>query len=187
MQFTGIILAGGKSSRMGFDKSQILFKGNTFLNHAVNLLRNYTDEIIISSNRKIETDLKIFADSYKDIGPIGGLQTCLAEIKTQKAIVIPVDMPLLNTHIINKLINQADFNKEINIFKIENRYQMLVGIYDKSILQTIEKQITDKNYKLRNLLQKSSTHIIKLNTFKQEFINVNDNKQLAEINTSNGQ
>ncbi len=185
MQLSAIIIAGGKSKRMGFDKTNIVYQGKTFLQNAVDLLRTFSDDIIISSNQALSTAIPVIPDVITDMGPIGGLYACLPKIKYDKSLVIPVDMPLLNAEIINHMIQNADFQKDINIFQVADKLQSLVGIYDKNTVQLMAKQIEQKDYKLRHLLQKSAYHLIDGSKFATQFINVNSPEELAKIKSIN--
>ena len=182
MKLTGVIIAGGQSKRMGEDKLFIRFQGDTLLNRAIALLKNITDEIIISTNRTdLELKYRIVADKVADIGPLGGIYTALLEAKTQKILIIPVDMPLLNMQIIAHLLKNFDNDALINVYRTQNHTQMLVGLYDKKLLPLIKKQIENNQYKLRSLLQLSAINIIDGSTFEELFVNTNTPEQLKKI------
>ena len=185
MQLSAIIIAGGKSRRMGFDKTKMIYQGQSMLQKSVELAGYFSTDIIISSNRLPEMDIPVLADKIPDIGPLGGLHTCLKRIKNPKALVLPADMPLLDEQVLEYLIKKADFQKDINIFQAEGRWHPLVGIYDKNILPLIEKQIAEKDYKLRNLLQKSAFHLIDGSSFAGKFININTPEEWAKLQANN--
>ena len=182
MKITGVIIAGGQSKRMGKDKLSIRFQGDTLLNKAIALLKKFSDEIMISANRS-DLDLKyrIIADKVTNIGPLGGIYSALLEAKTQKILIIPVDMPLINEEIIACLLKNSDKEALINLYKTQNRTQMLVGLYDKKLLPIIEKQIENKQYKLRDLLQLSANNLIDGSTFEELFVNANTPGELQKL------
>ena len=178
---SAIILAGGKSKRMGTDKTQLIYNNKTLLEHTIDLLLPFSTDILISGTIRQQTGYPVIPDEIQDVGPLGGLYTCLTQIKNKQAIVLPADMPLLTHHIIEYLIHSADFNKNVNIFKTNEQWQTLVGIYSKDILPLIKDQIKEKNYKLRHLLQKSSLHLIDGSKFAKQFINVNSPDQWRKL------
>ncbi len=186
MQLSAIIIAGGKSRRMGIDKKKMIYRNQTLLQKTVALAEYFTHDIIISSNNPNELFYRTIADEIDDIGPLGGLFSCLKYAQQQHILVLPVDMPLLDKQIIQYLLNQADKQKMINVYNVNNRLQMLVGIYNKGILPLIEKQIELKDYKLRNLLQKSAYHLIDGSNFADKFININTPEQWAALQKNNG-
>jgi len=171
---------------MGFDKTQILFRGQTFLENTIDLMRQYTDDIIISSNSDLATDLTVFTDKIPNIGPMGGIYTCLQKIKYQKTLIIATDMPLLDNEIIDYLIKNTTENSEISISKAQNRLQMLVGIYDQNILTLLKKQITKKDYKLNHLLDKTQHQIIDATQFEHKFTNINSPNEWKNLKAEDG-
>ena len=187
MKVSGIVIAGGKSLRMGTDKSSLVFQNQSFLNRAVSLLQNFTDDIIVSTNDIIKAiNYKTIPDAIHNTGPIGGLYTCLSYIKYDSALVIPVDMPLLTTDVFTFLLQQADSSKKINIFRANNRLQMLTGLYHKDLIPIIKQQIDAGDYKLQNLLKKTPHHIINAGDFSAQFININTPESLQKLQQKNG-
>jgi len=174
MNLTGVIIAGGKSKRMGKNKLLLTFQNQTLLDKAVYLLENFTSKIIISTNNDtLQTSYTVLRDSIQNIGPLAGIYQALNNATTPRIIIIPVDMPLLNKQILQFLLNKSEEYAQINIFKTTQHIQMLVGIYHKSLLPVIEKQIEKKLYKLRDLLPVSSVNYIDGTQFEDKFINVN--------------
>ena len=187
MKISGILIAGGKSKRMGTDKSLLTYGQQSFVERAANLLLQFTDDLLISSNTDYpDFNYKIVPDKILNTGPIGGLYTCLPYIKYDMALVIPVDMPLLTTEVISYLLEQADFSKKINIFRANDRLQMLTGLYHKDLLPVLKQQIDTGDYKLRNLLNKTPHHIIDAGDFSSQFVNINTPESLQKIQQKNG-
>ena len=187
MKISGIVIAGGKSLRMGTDKSSLVFQNQSFLNRAISLLQNFTDDIIVSTNDKIKAiNYKTIPDAIHNTGPISGLYTCLSHIKYDIALIIPVDMPLLTTEVLTYLLKQADFSKKVNIFRTNDRLQMLTGLYHKDLVPVLKQQIDTGDFKLRNLLKKTSHHIIDAGDFSSQFVNINTPESLQKIQQKNG-
>ncbi len=179
---TAGILAGGKSTRMGKDKAMLLYKEQTLLQHAIDLLTPFGKQLYVSSNVTY-ADLKIpiVSDSIKDVGPIGGIYSLLKEIKTQKLILTAVDTPLLTPEIIRYLLDTYDEKSQITVLKTTDGLQMLVGIYDKSLVPIIEKQIAKKDYKLAHLIDHAKTQILDATSFSASFVNVNTKGEYKKI------
>jgi len=179
---SGAIIAGGKSTRMGVDKAMIKLNQDTFLQKAISLIASFTNNIFISSNRSYpKIDFPIIKDTIIGIGPLGGIQAILKAIPTQKVLLIPVDTPLLNEKVIQYILDNSDFEKEIIICKTHDGVQMLIGIYDVSLLPLIENQIKSKDYKLSNLLKKANVQIIEIDDFKEFFVNINTKIELNDL------
>ena len=184
MDITGVVIAGGKSRRMGFDKASIVFNNATFLQRSIDLLNQFTPDILISSNACQSNEYVIVPDEIENIGPLGGLYSCLRKSKYSKVFVVPVDMPLLDKEIITYLLDNADFSKSATIFQVLGRKHPLVGIYDVSLVSQIHSQIKKKDYKLLNLLQMSSCQVISGDRFAHKFVNVNSLDELSKLNES---
>jgi len=181
MKITGIVIAGGKSQRMGYDKKSIQYSGQSFLNRALELLSEVTDEVIISSNDDIDSDFHIIKDEIKGIGPIGGIYSGLKNIQNEMALIIPTDLPLLDKEILNQLLNSYDGKSLACVYEVDGQLEALVGLYHKNILGQIERQISSGEYKLQVLLEKVISQKISGDTFRRKFLNINSPKDLENL------
>ena len=158
MMITGIVLAGGKSSRMGVDKCLLKMNDFTFIEKAANVLSNICDNILLSSNRdefqKFGFDL--VKDIYSDIGPLGGIHASLQKSKTETNIIIACDLPFLTADLLTFLLAKSDsFDAVVPVF--EGKVETLAGVYKKVLLPEIEEQINQKQYKILSLLESVNT------------------------------
>lgn len=152
---TGIILAGGKSERMGADKGLMEWKGKRLVEYSVHALRPICDRIIICTNNDGYSylGLSIVKDKYTGIGPIGGLHAGLIVSDTDHNIVLSCDMPLVDQDVIELLLtNVLDFQAVVPVIK---GHQIGVcAYYHKSVLETLESEIKNNFFKLKLFLQK---------------------------------
>ena len=96
---TAIILAGGKSQRMGSNKAFLKYGGKTFIEHQVNSLSKIFGEIIISANDAsayASLNLPIVADVMPEKSPLSGICAGLMRAKSSYAFIIACDMPFIN-------------------------------------------------------------------------------------------
>lgn len=97
----GIVLAGGRSSRMGVDKATVEFAGHPLIEHALGILRGAGLPVSIAGDRP---DLKDFAPTVADLGssagPLGGICGALQVTSVTWTVFIPVDLPLLPSFLI---------------------------------------------------------------------------------------
>ena len=105
----GLVLAGGKSSRMGRDKATMLWNGRTMADHARYLLLSTknVNEVWISRN---DGQLDSIPDQTPEIGPLGGLQAAFYKFAPDFpswVLLLPVDMPLLKTEMLETLQQAA--------------------------------------------------------------------------------
>ncbi|TJX15409.1 molybdenum cofactor guanylyltransferase [Tissierella creatinini] len=101
---TAIILAGGKSSRMGFDKQLLNINEARLIDDVISKLKVQFDEIIIVTNKPelyIGSPHIITSDIFKDMGPLGGIHAGLKLSSSQYAFVVACDMPNINMEYMN--------------------------------------------------------------------------------------
>jgi len=97
-----VLLAGGRSSRMGRDKALLPWGDGTLLTHMHALLRAAgADEVVVSGDRP---DLDGVRDVLPDTGPMGALAQLVPRLCDGPWIVVPVDMPLLSTALLRALL-----------------------------------------------------------------------------------
>ncbi|NCU32376.1 MAG: molybdenum cofactor guanylyltransferase, partial [Candidatus Moranbacteria bacterium] len=104
---TAIVLAGGKSSRMGEDKSLLPVNGRPLIAHIVDQLRDRFDEIIIGANdpeKYAFLNLPVVTDIEKDKGPLMGIYSCLNASTNDVNFVTACDIPVMNTKLISDML-----------------------------------------------------------------------------------
>jgi molybdenum cofactor guanylyltransferase len=192
---TGIILSGGKSLRMGINKS-LLRIGNKFaIEIIVDLMKLIFENNFLSTNTFEEYEflkLPMVEDVFKQAGPLGGIHSALLNSKTEKNFIISCDVPLMNREMIKYTINiQTD--SKIVISRAAGYLQPLVGIYHRSLLPEIEKILritSEENTKhshksLHKLIESVGTEIIDptpLPFYSDElFFNLNNKKDYEFI------
>ena len=171
---TGVVLAGGESSRMEEDKSLILFRKKKLIDFSLIALKPYCKEVFISSSKIVHQafDYKIIKDEYDNIGPIAGIHSALKNATTDYVIILPCDSPMVKKQFIEFLISEIAEDIDAVIPKNKELLEPLFGIYHKRILPVIEKQIIRKDYKLGHLIEKINTKIIEVQD-RSCFININ--------------
>ena len=180
---TGIILSGGKSSRMGENKSLLKIGNKTIIERIVELMKDIFSENIIITNTPDEykfLQLPLYEDIYKWKGPLAGIHSGLTYSKTERNFVISCDTPLMIKEMIQYIVN-FQTRKPIVFCRAAGYHQPLVGVYKKQIIIEIEKflsdndETTDKSF--HHFLKKVNAEIIDpqdLLFYKDElFFNVN--------------
>lgn len=184
MKFTGIILAGGKSSRMGKDKSQLVVQGKTMLEHAYDTLSPLCEEVLISSSTQNLTSFnaKIIPDNYVNKGPLGGLQACLKASNHEYALVLSCDAPFVARSVYNELIARLS-NSPVLVSECAGREHPLIGIYNKKALPVIEESLKNDQLKLMDTLEKlKATSIEFPKDQSDQFTNINTPEELMAWN-----
>lgn len=137
---TGIILSGGKSSRMGTNKSLLMAGGKTIIERVKGLMTSLFPGVILVTNEPQQYDflgLKIYEDIYKGLGPLAGIHSGLLNSPTEKNFVISCDLPFMTREMVRYLIDFPT-EKPITIAKADGFLQQLAGVYHKSLIKSIE-------------------------------------------------
>ncbi len=174
---TGIVLAGGKSSRMGSDKSELKFRNQTFIEHSIKALEGITSDIIIVSNNEKHDSLGYtrINDVITDFGPVAGIYSGLFNSKTTYNIVLSCDIPLINTSTLQQLINAIDGKSDSIQFEYQNKTTPLIALYTKNCLSKFKHALENKVHRLQSVVntcnpknillsEKDATHIQNINT-----------------------
>jgi molybdopterin-guanine dinucleotide biosynthesis protein A len=187
---TGIILAGGKNSRMGTKKSFLTIDGVRLIDKIFNIYQEIFPEIIIVTNDPLAyTDFSaatVVTDIYKEKGALGGIYTGLFYASHDYSFVAACDMPFLNKDFIIYLTKQVD-KYDIVVPQLSDGFQPLHAIYSRNCLTAIKKLLTaDKLkitgfYKEMRLLSISEEKIKPFNKDGQLFLNINTPADL-EVN-----
>lgn len=168
--FTAIVLAGGKSHRMGREKALLPIGDKTIIDIIIDKLKPLFPEIILSTNKPNDflfLKIKMVEDFYKNAGPLGGIHAGLVESQTEKNLVISCDLPLMETDLINFICN-FDTDKKITVCKIGDYIEPTFGVYSKSIVDDLEillnlhlqHGLDVKELSVHNLIDKVGAEII---------------------------
>ncbi len=154
-KLTGIVLAGGKSLRMGQNKGLLPFHGIPMVRHLVDLLDNYCTGIIISSSEKKYGDfgLKVVPDQYQGKGPLAGIHACLVQSSADWNIIVACDTPLLSNIVIERLLQNRSSQYDAVIALHNGQTEPLIGIYHRRITRHIEEQLVNDKLKMKRFLQ----------------------------------
>lgn len=120
-KLNGLVLAGGKSSRMGTDKSKLQWHGTEQRYYIANLLRLFCDEVYISCRDAGQAEemqgYPTLTDKYTDIGPYAGILTAMDTNPDAAWLVVACDLPLLDEATLRQLVDTRDTSCMATTFK----------------------------------------------------------------------
>jgi molybdopterin-guanine dinucleotide biosynthesis protein A len=179
----GFILVGGQSSRMGSDKSQLLFGTQTSVEHIAAALRSLTPKVRLVGARGEQAGLENIPDTFAGWGALGGIHAALAACKSEWAVIAACDLPLVSADLFARLwqfAKQDDPFDAIVPIQPDGRPQPLCAIYQReSCLAAATRLIAEDEHKPRALLASVRTHwlnfgeISDLPRAQDLFLNVN--------------
>ncbi|GJM62678.1 NTP transferase domain-containing protein [Persicobacter diffluens] len=131
----GLVLTGGKSQRMGEDKSQQNYTGKKQWEKGIELLKPFCQEVFISCNAQQKEQYpgqNLIIDRFLGLGPMGGILSAFQADPDAAWLVIAVDLPLLNEQTLSTLVEHRQSGKVATCFKIEDRPfpEPLITIYE---------------------------------------------------------
>jgi len=180
-----VILAGGKSSRMGEDKSLLPFKNkNSMIEYQYDKLSKIFQNIYISSKTNkfnFNKNLNIIIDNEQNISsPMVALKTIFEKIQDDKIFIITVDTPLIEKNTILTILENS-YNYDIIIAKDRDKIHNLCGIFSKNIYSNILNLIKYNNHKINHLIKNSKHKILSFDNSNQ-FININRKEDYIKAN-----
>lgn len=178
-----VILSGGKSQRMGEDKSLLPFSSsNSLIEYQYNRLKPYFSDTFISSKTNkflfLNDTSKIILDENKEIySPILALETVLKRFN--KVFIITVDTPFVKIETINELIKNST-NYDVVVARDRDKIHNLCGVFSKECLAIINNMIKNDIHKINYLIKNSKYKIIDFEK-EDEFLNINEKKSMKKL------
>ena len=175
MEYTAIILAGGKSSRYGTDKTLLKVNGELIVESIIKKCKPLFSEIIIVSNNcnkfGIECAREI-SDTFIDQGPLGGIHAGLKEAKNPVCFVTACDMVYFYPPLVSYLLNELKENDVVVPRESNGHLQPLFAVYHKRVLQQVEGLLLENKRSIINLYDRVNVNYIEEPCWK-EIANVN--------------
>ena len=179
-RLSGIILAGGKSSRFGKDKSRLELAGRRVLENLLEVLGQFPFQrlAVVTARGKAESwpeGIEILPDDQEGLGPIGGITTALRHLPGG-VLVAACDMPLISAPLVDWLLGQYDPQADAVIPRHPGGIEPLFGIYEKSFLPALEQAIRTGRYALHFLFAAAKVRFVDVPekfSAAREFANIN--------------
>ena len=174
-----VILAGGKSTRMGRDKANLEIQDKTFIKKLAQELDFFDEKLIARGlNEEFEgIDWEIIPDLYAGCGPIGGLHSALKNCRSEALFCLPCDIPLLETSLFQWLIQFLDKEHDAVVCVTpDGKRHPLSGIYWKNAAVVLEEQISKGDNRMMNALKKMRIKYVVVDSKNKE-------DQLFNVNT----
>jgi molybdopterin-guanine dinucleotide biosynthesis protein A len=187
---TGVLLAGGRSSRFGSNKALALWRGKFLIQHARETLFSVFPDCLLVTNspeQYVFLNMPMIKDRYQDMGPLAGIHAALHHSGKPWIFVIGCDMPAVTPELITFLCGLAKEEFEAVIPWPKTGAEPLCGLYHKTALAKIELQLKNKKGQITELLQKLCVRKVKEEEFQiitggsQAFFNVNRGQDLDNL------
>ena len=185
-----VILAGGKSIRMGKDKVFLHISDETFIERLFSAGQKYFDRILISTDtqehakaisdvlEKNGRNAEILTDKYPERGPLGALVTILEETDLDKFAVIPVDVPNAQMEF---LLHLYEMDAPLVIAESDGKYEPLVGVYSRGIYDVLKDALLRGDNKVIRVIEGQFKAVTFTEQQKKDFRNINTKTDYGEL------
>ncbi len=189
----GVILAGGKSSRMGRDKAKLIYHGQDLIKRAVNVLETLCDEVWVSGRDAQEHGIvnPWFLDEAPGNGPLRGILTALKRIQAP-CLVMPCDLPLMDVSTLLRLTTaykhrSPDILRTAFIQEETGFVEALLAIYDPGCIPFIRASLAQASYKVAKAIPEAyCLHVPYSRVHSRAFLNLNAPQDLQILEQATG-
>jgi molybdopterin-guanine dinucleotide biosynthesis protein A len=166
-KINGLVLAGGKSTRMGTDKTVMQWHGKEQRYYMADVLNEFCEDVYISCREeqasKLDEHYKALPDVFTNMGPYGGILTAL-QLQPERAwLVVASDLPLLDTDTISFLVAHRDASKMATAFisPHDGLPEPLIAIWEPRSFDVLM-QYKDEGYKCPRKVLIKNEHDVQL-------------------------
>ena len=134
MTITGIVLCGGRSTRMGQDKASLIFGGETMIERAVRVMHEVADEVIVvaRAEQPMPAGVRAVHDPVEDLGPLAGIVAGLLASSTDVNVIVACDMPLVRAAVLRRLAELRG-DADICVAVADGHASPLCAVYRKHV------------------------------------------------------
>ena len=187
MTIAGLILMGGKNSRMGGEKKAFLtYEGKPFYQWAAEAMSGL-DSIYLSVEEREaypKLDYPMLEDTIKGIGPMGGILSSFKQCREDALLVLPCDMPKLSAGLVDRLLKAWRSDGRPAFAYAGERVQPLLGIYTRDCIPKLEEMVENGTYKMALLASLLPHHRITLGEDAPELFHINTKQEYADMKRS---
>lgn len=186
--YTAIILAGGKSSRMGTDKGLLSFRGKKLVEYVIEAAKKVATQIlIISSNPEYaQWGIPCIPDEMPEKGPLGGIYTGLLHSGSEKNLLLGCDMPFLTERLLKEMLANSA-GEDVLLSRHRGMAEPLCSVYDKRCTTAIREMLDKNQLKITEALRGLQTRTISFDKEEwftgNEFANINSPGELRSLDT----
>jgi molybdopterin-guanine dinucleotide biosynthesis protein A len=162
MHVTGVILAGGKSRRMGRDKAFLPFGRGLLIERVIEVIRQVTEDVLLITNTPEPYQrfgLPMFPDVVPEAGSLGGIYTGLMSAKTPYSLCLACDMPFVKPEFLRFLCDTAA-EADVVIPKNAEDFQPLCAVYAQICHAPIRQRIEAGRLKITGFFDQVRVRVI---------------------------
>ena len=193
----GTVLAGGKSVRLGMDKSQVKLADKLLIDYILSEIIEEFKEILIVANKSIDCQksnkISVIEDFKKDLGPLGGVFTAMKWIKDnnkdyQWVSTFPTDSPFFKNKILKDFFNEIHPGESKLFFiKSNNTRHNIFGLWSLELMNKLEEDLNKGERKVEVWANSVGVKVINMDFEKDDpFFNINTKEDLEKAKAKIG-
>lgn len=181
---TGVILAGGQSTRMGGnDKGLVELRGIPLYQHVLSRLKNQVDDIIISANRNLsayqQSGYRVVSDIEKGFaGPLAGILTGMQVSASEWIVFVPCDVPGLPLDLVHRLWKEKGENNAVYVTDGRRDHPTLLLI-NRCLIEPLKTYLHNGDRKLMLFIEQIGAKAVSFADQPNAFLNLNSPEDLS--------
>ncbi|MEN6328511.1 MAG: molybdenum cofactor guanylyltransferase [Syntrophomonas sp.] len=194
MKASGVILAGGRSSRMQFNKAFARLTTETVIEILLKKFGAYFDDTTIISNDPelyLGMGVKVYTDVYSRLGPVAGIHSALTYAHNDAVFLLGCDMPFVNFETIDYMLEKLNGHDSV-VPQIRSRIQPTAAVYHRKCLPIFDRHLAENKLKLTLLFNELDALVLDESELQQFgkteeiFFNINDQEALEKARNMAG-
>lgn len=191
---TAIVLAGGKSRRMGRNKALLEYSGKMLIEIVLGAARRACREVMIIADDGqpfSRLGVAVYPDIYEGCGPLGGIHSGLSRSHTEFNLLLSCDLPLINSEVLMALLEQAAGYDLVLPRTADGRYHPLCAVYARRCLPAIEQRLLRRALKLADFYLSPEVRVkvvteAELPAISRSLVNINTPEEYSRLLAENG-
>ena len=163
--WTGVLLAGGKSTRMGQDKALMVVDGKPLLLHAIEQLKPHVRELLVIGELRKYGHIwpDVLPDEIPGLGPLGGIVTAMGAARHDRLLVLAVDVPGVNERLLEWLTRELPEEADALVPRHAEQLEPLVAAYHRRCASAFMDHITRSQLSMHGALADVRTAYLDIN------------------------
>jgi molybdopterin-guanine dinucleotide biosynthesis protein A len=169
---TGVILAGGRSTRMGQDKASLPFGDETLLSRSIRLVGSVADQVMVVARANqggvepfLGLPVPVVFDPIDDLGPLAGIAAGLGASTTELNLIVACDMPLVKPAVLRRLL-ALQGEADICLAVIDGQPSPLCAVYRRAVGAVAQDMLAAGERRVMTLLDRVQTKRVDAAVFR---------------------
>ena len=167
MTISGIVLAGGRSTRMGQDKASLPFGDETMLGRSIRIAGSVAEDVLVVArpDQSVPAGVRVVFDPVEDLGPLAAIAVGLSASASELNIIVACDMPLIRPEVLRRLIERRG-DADICLAVVDGRASPLCAVYRTTVASTAQTLVASGERRVMALLDRVQTKRVDAAAFR---------------------